>query len=99
MHLTKQQQLYLNYLKGRKTPIDAMRLGEHFAREPRSITQSLMPLVEAGLVTRHKQNRQRLIAAKNGVAYYYEAVEKFEKTVNNKTHKFQYHNPFNLGGS
>lgn len=98
MQLTERQQLYLNYLKGRKTPIDAIGLGEHFARTPKSIAGALMPLIEAGLVTRHRQERQRSVAVKHGFAYYYEAVEKFEKTVSNKTQKFQYHNQFNLGG-
>lgn len=97
MQLTERQQLYLNYLKRRKTPIDAIGLGEHFARTPRSIAGALMPLIEAGLVTRHRQERQRSVAVKHGVAYYYESVEKIERRPNNKTHKFQQYRPFYLG--
>lgn len=96
MHLSESQQLYLRYLQGRKTAASVDDLAERFARTTSSVTHTLKPLVDAGLVTRQK-HKKTSITSKACTIYHYEAVEKFEQKIKAKTQKFQYHNPFGIG--
>jgi len=88
-------QACLKYMQTRTTPVTLKDLASKLGMTTKSISNSLMPLLEQGVIERERVLRQSSICKKLGWAYVYSATEK--KIKKTKAPKFQYHNPFNLG--
>lgn len=70
MHLTDGQQLYMRYLRKRKSPACNRQIADHFYIDPGSVVRAMKPMVDAGLVL----VESRMIGRKK--YYFYEAVQK-----------------------
>lgn len=92
-------QACLKYMQTRISPVTLKELASKLGMTTKSISNSLIPLLEQGKVTRERMLRQSSICKKAGWAYVYYATERKDKVKKNREPKFQYHDPFNLRAS
>ena len=90
-------QACLKYMQTRTTPVTLKELASKLGMTTKSISNSLMPLLDQGLIQRELVRRQSVVSNKPGWAYGYYITERKDKVKKIKEPKFQYHNPFNLG--
>jgi predicted transcriptional regulator len=90
-------QACLEYMQTRTSPVTLKELAGKLGMTTKSISNSLMPLLEQGVIERELMLRQSSICKKLGWAYGYYVTERKDKIKKTKAPKFQYHNPFNLG--
>jgi predicted ArsR family transcriptional regulator len=81
-------------MRNRSTPITLKQLAAILRVTPRSVQNSLEPLVADGRVVRQKILVERRLAGKQTWAYGYSAAEQKQKPP--KRPKFQFHDPFNM---
>ena len=87
----------LKYMQTRTSPVTLKELASKLGMTTKSISNSLMPLLDQGLIKRELMKRQSVISNKPGWAYGYVVTEKKDKVKKAKEPKFQFHNPFNIG--
>ena len=85
----------LKYMQGRVTPVTLKELADKLKMTPRSIKNSITPLLDEGKITRKRIQRQSAVSKKIGAAYAYSAVDLKPKS--EKKPKFKFHDPFNIG--
>ena len=90
-------QACLQYMQTRTTPVTLKELASKLGMTTKAISNSLMPLLDQGLIKRELMKRQSVVCNKPGWAYGYVVTEREVKEKKAKEPKFQYHNPFNLG--
>ena len=90
-------QACLKYMETRTSPVTLKELASKLGVTTKAISNSLMPLLDQGLIKRELIKRQSVICNKPGWAYGYCVTERKIKGKKEKEPKFQYHNPFNLG--
>jgi len=90
-------QACLKYMETRTTPVTLKELASKLGVTTKAVSNSLMPLLDQGLIKRELVKRQSVISNKPGWAYGYVVTEREVKEKKAKAPKFQYHNPFNLG--
>lgn len=90
-------QACLKYMQTRISPVTLKELASKLGMTTKSISNSLIPLLEQGKVTRERMLRQSSICKKAGWAYVYYATERKDKVKKAKPYKLQFHNPFNIG--
>jgi predicted transcriptional regulator len=91
-------QACLEYMQTRTTPVTLKELASKLGMTTKSISNSLMPLLEQGIIERELMLRQSSICKKSGWAYGYYITERKDKVKKAKAPKFQYHDPFNIRG-
>lgn len=89
-------QACLKYMQTRTLPVTLKDLASKLGVTTKSISNSLMPLLEEGLIVREREFRQSSVCKKLGWAYVYYAAEKRNKLRKVKVHKINYHDPFNM---
>lgn len=87
----------LKYMQGRVTPVTLKELADKLKMTPRSIKNSLDPLLDEGKITRKRIQRQSAISKKIGAAYAYSAVDLKPKPEKIDRITFKFHDPFNMG--
>jgi len=87
----------LKYMQTRTSPVTLKELANKLGVTTKSVSNSLMPLLEQGKVQRELMLRQSVICNKLGWAYGYYATERKDKVKKTRVPKFQFHNPFNIG--
>ena len=90
-------QACLQYMQTRTTPVTLKELASKLGMTTKSISNSLMPLLDQGLIKRELVKRQSSISNKPGWAYGYVVTEREVKEKKAKAPKFNVHDPFNLG--
>jgi len=90
-------QACLKYMETRTSPVTLKELASKLGMTTKSISNSLMPLLDQGLIKRELIKRQSVISNKPGWAYGYYATERKDKVKKTREPKFQFHNPFNIG--
>jgi predicted transcriptional regulator len=85
-------------METRTTPVTLKELASKLGMTTKAISNSLMPLLDQGLIKRELVKRQSVISNKPGWAYGYVVTEREVKEKKAKAPKFQFHNPFNIGG-
>lgn len=90
-------QACLKYMQTRSSPVTLKDLASKLGVTTKAVSNSLMPLLDQGLIKRELVKRQSVISNKPGWAYGYYVTERKDKIKKTKAPKFQYHNPFNLG--
>jgi predicted transcriptional regulator len=90
-------QACLKYMETRTSPVTLKELASKLGMTTKSISNSLMPLLDQGLIKRELVKRQSVISNKPGWAYGYVVAEREVKEKKAKAPKFQFHNPFNIG--
>jgi predicted transcriptional regulator len=90
-------QACLQYMQTRTTPVTLKELASKLGMTTKSISNSLMPLLDQGLIKRELMKRQSVISNKPGWAYGYVVTEREVKEKKAKAPKFNFHDPFNLG--
>ena len=91
-------QACLKYMETRTTPVTLKELASKLGMTTKAISNSLMPLLDQGLIKRELVKRQSVISNKPGWAYGYYVTERKDKVKKNREPKFQYHDPFNIRG-
>ena len=89
-------QACLKYMQTRTTPVTLKDLASKLSMTTKAISNSLMPLLDQGLIKRELIKRQSSICKKSGWAYGYYVTERKIKGKEEKEPKFQYHNPFGI---
>ena len=89
-------QACLQYMQTRTSPVTLKELASKLGMTTKSISNSLMPLLDQGLIKRALVKRQSVISNKPGWAYGYVVTEREAKEKKTKAPKFPYHNPFNI---
>jgi predicted transcriptional regulator len=89
-------QACLRYMKTRTSPVTLKDLASKLGVTTKSISNSLMPLLEEGLIVREREFRQSSVCNKLGWAYVYYDAEKRNKMRRVKQFKINYHDPFNM---
>ena len=89
-------QACLKYMETRTTPVTLKELASKLGMTTKAISNSLMPLLDQGLIKRELMKRQSVISNKPGWAYGYVVTERKDKVKKNREPKFQFHDPFNL---
>ena len=89
-------QACLKYMKTRTTPVTLKDLASKLGMTTKAISNSLIPLLDQGLIKRELVKRQSSICKKSGWAYGYYVTERKTKGKKEKEPKFQYHNPFGI---
>lgn len=90
-------QACLKYMQTRTTPVTLKELASKLGMTTKAISNSLMPLLDQGLIKRELVKRQSSICRRPGWAYGYVVTEREVKEKKAKAPKFQFHNPFNIG--
>lgn len=90
-------QACLKYMETRTSPVTLKELASKLGMTTKSISNSLMPLLDQGLIKRELVKRQSSICRKSGWAFGYVVTERKVKEKKAKEPKFQFHNPFNIG--
>lgn len=96
-------QACLQYMQTRTSPVTLKDLASKLGVTTKSISNSLMPLLEQGIIERELMLRQSSICKKLGWAYgYYVANKKIKKPIKKKKNlmveegDLSFHNPFNI---
>jgi predicted transcriptional regulator len=95
-------QACLQYMQTRSSPVTLKDLASKLGMTPKSISNSLMPLLEQGIIERELTLRQSSICKKLGWAYgYCVADKKMKKPIRKKNliiedENLSFHNPFNM---
>ena len=92
-------QACLQYMQTRSSPVTLKDLASKLGVTTKAVSNSLMPLLEQGIIERELMLRQSSICKKSGWAYGYYTIEKKDKVKKAKEPKFQFHNPFNIRGT
>ena len=98
-------QACLEYMQTRTTPVTLKELASKLGMTTKSISNSLMPLLEQGIIERELMLRQSSICKKLGWAYGYCVVNKKPKKLIKKKNlmveegDLSFHNPFNIRGT
>ena len=90
-------QACLKYMQTRTTPVTLKELADKLKMTPRSIKNSITPLLDEGKITRKMVRRQSAISKKSGAVYVYSAVDLKPKP--EKKPKFKFHDPFNIAAT
>jgi predicted transcriptional regulator len=90
-------QACLKYMQTRTSPVTLKELASKLGMTTKSISNSLMPLLDQGLIKRELVKRQSSICRKSGWAFGYVVTEREAKEKKAKAPKFNFHDPFNLG--
>lgn len=96
-------QACLRYMQTRTSPVTLKELAGKLGVTTKSISNSLMPLLEQGVIKRELMLRQSSICKKLGWAYAYCITDKkMKKPISKKNlileeENLSFHNPFNLG--
>ena len=90
-------QACLQYMQTRTSPVTLKELASKLGVTTKAISNSLMPLLDQGLIKRELVKRQSAISNKPGWAYGYVVTEREVKEKKAKAPKFNFHDPFNLG--
>ena len=90
-------QACLKYMQTRTSPVTLKDLASKLGVTTKAVSNSLMPLLDQGLIKRELVKRQSVISNKPGWAYGYVVTEREVKEKKAKAPKFQFHNPFNIG--
>ena len=90
-------QACLQYMQTRTSPVTLKELASKLGVTTKAISNSLMPLLDQGLIKRELMKRQSVVCNKPGWAYGYVVAEREVKEKKAKAPKFQFHNPFNIG--
>ena len=91
-------QACLQYMQTRSSPVTLKDLASKLGVTTKAVSNSLMPLLEQGIIERELMLRQSSICKRLGWAYGYYTTEKKDKVKKAKPYKLQFHNPFNIGG-
>lgn len=89
-------QACLKYMETRTSPVTLKDLASKLGMTTKSISNSLMPLLDQELIKRELVKRQSVISNKPGWAYGYVVAEKKDKVKKTRKPKFQSHDPFNI---
>jgi len=89
-------QACLKYMQTRTSPVTLKDLASKLGVTTKSISNSLMPLLEEGVIVREREFRQSSVCKKFGWAYVYYAAERRNKMKKVKAFKINYHDPFNM---
>lgn len=99
-------QACLEYMQTRTFPVTLKELAGKLGVTTKSVSNSLMPLLEQGIIERELMLRQSSICKKLGWAYgYYVANKKIKKPIKKKKNLMveeeglSFHNPFNIGNT
>ena len=92
-------QACLQYMQTRTTPVTLKDLASKLGVTTKAVSNSLMPLLEQGIIERELMLRQSSICKKSGWAYGYYITERKDKVKKAKAPKFQFHNPFNISAT
>ena len=84
-------QACLEYMQTRATPVTLKELASKLGMTTKAISNSLMPLLDQGLISRELVRRQSSVSKRPGWAYGYCVAER-----RNKALKINYHDPFNM---
>jgi len=90
-------QACLQYMQTRTSPVTLKELASKLGMTTKSISNSLMPLLDQGLIKRELVKRQSVISNKPGWAYGYVVTEREVKEKKARAPKLRYHDPFNIG--
>lgn len=95
-------QACLQYMQTRTTPVTLKDLASKLGMTTKAISNSLMPLLDQGLIKRELVKRQSSICKKSGWAYAYCVADKnLKKPIKKKNlileeENLSFHNPFNI---
>jgi predicted transcriptional regulator len=92
-------QACLQYMQTRTTPVTLKELAGKLGVTTKSVSNSLMPLLEQGIIERELMLRQSSICKKLGWAYAYCIADKRMKKPIKKnliSEDLSFHNPFNI---
>jgi len=95
-------QACLQYMQTRTSPVTLKELAGKLGVTTKSVSNSLMPLLEQGIIERELMLRQSSICKKLGWAYAYcVADKKMKKPIKKKNlileeENLSFHNPFNI---
>ena len=89
-------QACLQYMQTRTSPVTLKELASKLGVTTKAASNSLMPLLDQGLIKRELVKRQSVISNKPGWAYGYVVTERKDKAKKTKAPKSPYHNPFNI---
>ena len=92
---TDRSEACLSYMRKRSTPITVKEMAEKLKINPRLVQNVFDVLLDEGKVTRTLIKVQSSVAKKPAWSYGYNAVDYKPQTRNRK---FDWNNPFNLGG-
>jgi len=92
-------QACLKYMETRTTPVTLKDLASKLGVTTKAISNSLMPLLDQGLIKRELIKRQSSICKKSGWAYGYCITERKDKVKKTREPKFQFHDPFNISAT
>ena len=90
-------QACLKYMETRTSPVTLKDLASKLGMTTKSISNSLMPLLDQGLIKRELIKRQSSICKKSGWAYGYVVTERKDKV--KKTREPKFHDPFNISAT
>ncbi len=95
-------QACLKYMETRTTPVTLKELASKLGMTTKAISNSLMPLLDQGLIQRELVRRQSVVSNKPGWAYGYRVTNNnLKKPIRKKNlileeENLSFHNPFNI---
>ena len=90
-------QACLEYMQTRTSPVTLKELAGKLGVTTKSISNSLMPLLDQGLIKRELVRRQSAICKKSGWAFGYVAIDVKPKSKRKKPNDNFWNNPFGIG--